>query len=111
MLSNDERAELTRGLARLEMTLPMSRDAARPASLDQTSVGRLSRMDTLQNRQMSAGLHSRNAARHEQILDALARMDGDMYGTCSHCGQPVPYGRLLVFPEARSWAACGAKGG
>jgi DnaK suppressor protein len=115
MLTDDERAELRaelmRELARLERTMPTSRDAARPVSLDQTAVGRLSRMDALQNQQMSVDLHSRNEARHAQIIDALARMDAGTYGSCSHCGQPIPYGRLLVFPEARACAACGAKGG
>ncbi|HEU4748398.1 MAG TPA: TraR/DksA C4-type zinc finger protein [Gemmatimonadaceae bacterium] len=102
-------AELERELARLDRTMSTSRDAARPVSLDQTSVGRLSRMDALQNQQMSADLHSRNEARHAEIVDALARVANGSYGTCARCAAPIAYGRLLVFPEARLCSACGAR--
>lgn len=104
------RAELERELARLDRTMTMSRDAARPVQLDQTSVGRLSRIDAMQNQQMSADLHSRNEARHAQITDALLRMDEGTYGTCARCAVSIPYGRLIVFPEARLCASCGARG-
>ena len=104
------REELENELARLERTLPTSREAARPVQLDQTCVGRLSRIDAMQNQQMSADLHSRNEARHAQLLDALGRMQAGTYGTCDRCGQPIPFGRLIVFPEARHCASCGARG-
>jgi DnaK suppressor protein len=101
------REELGRELARLDRTMETSREAAKPVELDQTSVGRLSRMDALQNQHMSADLHSRNEARHAQIIDALGRMAEGTYGNCSRCGKEIPYGRLLVFPEARTCAGCG----
>ena len=104
------RQELENELARLERTLPTSREAARPVQLDQTCVGRLSRIDAMQNQQMSADLHSRNEARHAQMLDALGRIDAGTYGICDRCAQPIPYGRLIVFPEARRCASCGARG-
>jgi DnaK suppressor protein len=104
------RAELESELARLDKTMNASREAARPVALDQTSVGRLSRIDALQNQQMSKDLHSRNESRRAQIEDALERMDAGTYGVCARCGEPIPYGRLLVFPEARLCAACGARG-
>jgi RNA polymerase-binding transcription factor DksA len=59
---------------------------------------------------MSADLHSRNEARHAQILDAFARIDAGTFGSCARCNQPIPFGRLLVFPEARLCASCGARG-
>lgn len=105
------RSELERELARLDRNMDASRDAARPVKLDQTSVGRLSRMDELQNQQMSKDLHSRNQARHAHIVDALERMDARTYGVCARCSQAIPYGRLLVFPEARMCATCGAREG
>ncbi|MBK6487860.1 MAG: TraR/DksA C4-type zinc finger protein [Gemmatimonadetes bacterium] len=35
-------------------------------------------------------------------------MDEGRYGGCATCGGALPYGRLLVMPEARTCAACGA---
>jgi DnaK suppressor protein len=105
------RAELERELARLDRTMESSREAAKPVMLDQTSVGRVSRVDALQNQAMSVDLHARNEARRAQIVDALERISAGTYGICARCSQPIPYGRLLVFPEARSCATCGAREG
>jgi DnaK suppressor protein len=105
------RAELESELARLTRTLGASREAAKPVALDQTAVGRVSRIDALQNQAISVDLHARNEARRSQILDALERIDAGSYGVCARCGQPIPYGRLLVFPEARMCAVCGAREG
>jgi DnaK suppressor protein len=104
------RSELERELARLERTMESSREAARPVELDQTAVGRLSRIDALQNQQLSADLHSRSEARHALIVDALERMASGTYGACLRCGRSIPFGRLIAFPEARTCAACSARG-
>lgn len=104
------RSELSRELARLERSMPSTAQAAKPVELDQTAVGRLSRMDALQNQHLTADLHSREQARHAQLIDALDRLDHGTYGRCLSCGAAIAYGRLLVFPEARSCAVCGARG-
>jgi DnaK suppressor protein len=113
-LSPDElrelRAELTRELARLERSMDSITEAAKPVALDQTAVGRLSRMDSLQTQHLSADLHNRTQARHAQLLHALARLDDGTYGVCLTCTAPIPFGRLFVMPEARTCAACGSRG-
>lgn len=100
------RTELERELARLERSMQGTREASRPAVLDQSAIGRLSRIDAIQNQQLTAGLHERELARHAQLLDALARFADGTYGRCLTCGRGIPYGRLLVFPEARTCAGC-----
>lgn len=90
-------AELQSELARLDKTMDSSREAAKPVALDQTSVGRVSRIDALQNQAMSMDLHARNESRRAQILDAFERMEAGTYGACARCGNAIPYGRLLVF--------------
>ncbi len=82
-------------------------EAARPVELDQTSVGRLSRMDALQNQHMTQELHDRERVREVSLTDALRRIAEGTYGRCAACGAGVSYGRLLVMPEARTCAACG----
>lgn len=100
------RGELERELARLERSMQGTREASKPAVLDQSAIGRLSRIDAIQNQQLTAGLHERELARHAQLLDALARIDAGTYGRCLTCGRPIAYGRLLVFPEARTCPGC-----
>lgn len=102
------RTELQRELERLERSMKGMEAASKPVRLDQASVGRLSRMNELQNQHMSAGLHEREETRHLAIVEALAKIEKGTYGHCSKCGSDIAFGRLLVFPEARTCAACGA---
>jgi DnaK suppressor protein len=99
--------ELARELARLRRTMPTTGAAARPVELDQTAVGRLSRMDALANQHLTKDLHEREQAQEGQLLDALRRIEEGSYGQCATCGATIPYGRLLVMPEARTCAGCG----
>lgn len=99
--------ELEREITRLERGMEGRREASKPVQLDQTSVGRLSRVDAFQNQQMSAGLFEREMARYGQLLTARERIEKGTYGRCERCARPIPYGRLLVFPEARTCAGCG----
>lgn len=101
------RAELERQLAKLERSMKMSEAASDVVELDQTAVGRLSRMDSLQSQSMARSLAERERAKLSLILQALKRMDDGSYGACTTCGEPVAYGRLLIFPETPSCGACG----
>jgi DnaK suppressor protein len=48
-------------------------------------------------------------ARHDLVADALARLASGAYGTCSRCGEPIPYGRLVVMPEATHCLRCSGR--
>ena len=101
------REELQRELARIERSMKTTAEAARPVQLDQSSIGRLSRIDAIQNQQLTAGLHEREQSQHQALVRALERIDAGIYGRCETCSGHIPYGRLLVFPEARTCAGCG----
>ena len=81
-------------------------EAMRPVELDQSAVGRLSRMDSLQNQGLTRNLQEREQVKLGLIVGALRRMEDSSYGTCTECGTPVPFERLLVFPEAPTCASC-----
>jgi DnaK suppressor protein len=102
----DLRTELERERARLERSAALSQDAAKPVQLDQSAIGRLSRMNEMQNQHLAADLHEREAARLAQIVDALERIASGRYGRCARCERDIPYGRLMVFPEARLCVTC-----
>lgn len=52
-----------------------------------------------------------SAHRHlVEIEAALARIDGDAYGTCERCGEPIAHERLLARPTARTCITCAAAG-
>jgi DnaK suppressor protein len=103
------RTELEAELTRLRRSMKISEETKGPVALDQTSVGRLSRMDALQSQAMQQGLHERELGRLGALEAAIRRRDEGSYGLCETCGAPIPYGRLLVMPEARHCTACGAR--
>lgn len=86
--------------------MAVSEDASRPVELDQQAVGRLSRMDSLQNQHLSKNLHEREQARHAAVRAALDRIEAGTYGRCVECGAEIPFGRLLVVPEAEHCPEC-----
>ena len=77
-----------------------------PVELDQQSVGRLSRMDAMQQQAMAAAQQRRRTGRLRAIEAALRRMAEDEYGWCEECGEPIPTGRLELDPCASRCVAC-----
>lgn len=62
--------------------------------LDQTRVGRLSRMDALQQQAMAAGLRERLVLKRRRLEAALFRTQEGTYGKCCQCGDPIALERL-----------------
>lgn len=100
------RTALEGELARLLRSIGLSAEAAKPVPLDQTAVGRLSRMDSLQNQAMARGLAEREQARLGQIQAALERVAAGTYGRCTECDDDIDFGRLIVLPESPRCPTC-----
>lgn len=80
--------------------------------LDQSSVGRLSRMDALQQQAMAQNGQARAAATLQRIEAALKRCEDGSYGYCFDCDQPIAPRRLEFDPMALRCVQCAqAKGG
>ena len=101
------RALLDRELRKLERSMRATNRTMRPVSLDQTSVGRLSRVGSLQNQGLTRNLQAREEAKLGQIRSALERLRNGSFGVCVTCGAVIAFERLLVFPESPTCAACG----
>nr|WP_317055012.1 TraR/DksA C4-type zinc finger protein [Roseovarius sp. W115]MDV2928579.1 TraR/DksA C4-type zinc finger protein [Roseovarius sp. W115] len=74
--------------------------------LDQQAVGRLSRMDALQNQAMAKATGVRREAERARLLAALARMDEGEFGYCDDCGEEIAEGRLRLDPAALKCVDC-----
>lgn len=75
-------------------------DAARPVNLDQNKVGRLSRMDALQQQAMQQASQQSLRERLAAVARALQAVETGEYGYCEHCGDAIPAARLEIKPEA-----------
>lgn len=92
--------------AKLAAASEASRDDRRPVTLDQQSVGRLSRMDAMQGQAMAKGLEARRAGRHRAIAAALARIEEGAFGYCEDCGDFIGTRRLDVDPCVMRCVSC-----
>ncbi len=77
-----------------------------PVTLDQQSVGRLSRMDAMQQQQMAEAEARRRTYDLARIDAALKRIDEDDYGWCAQCGEAIASKRLEVDPMAHLCVGC-----
>lgn len=84
----------------LQALLELSHDASSPVVLDQTSVGRLSRMDAMQGQAMAQETERRRRVEIQKIEAALKRMDEGEYGYCIKTGEEIPLQRLELDPAA-----------
>ncbi len=92
--------------AELEALRQQSAEARAPVTLDQQSVGRLSRMDALQGQAMAQAAEQRRATEMARIDAALIRIDDGSYGECLRCGEDIAEGRLEVDPAATLCVDC-----
>ncbi|WP_397543031.1 TraR/DksA C4-type zinc finger protein [Roseovarius salis] len=74
--------------------------------LDQQAVGRLSRMDALQNQAMAKATGARRKAERARLTAALARIEEGEYGVCEDCGEDIAPGRLRLDPAATRCVEC-----
>lgn len=81
-------------------------DDSRPVELDQTRVGRLSRMDALQNQAMAQETERRRHQELERIRSALKRLANGEYGDCLACGEAIAPKRLAFDPSAALCIDC-----
>ena len=83
--------------------------AEQTVELDQQRVGRLSRMDALQQQAMAKESGRRRQVELKRIAAALARIDEDDYGYCFRCGEDIPPARLNIDPACTLCVECAAK--
>ena len=83
-----------------------SADSRKPVTLDQQSVGRLSRMDAIQAQAMARAAEQRRATEVARIDAALGRLEAGTYGVCMRCEQEIETGRLDFDAAATLCASC-----
>lgn len=108
-LTGQQLSELREHLAeektRLEEVLKFSKDGAKPVGLDEP-IGRLSRMDAIQQQQMTKANRAAYERKLQLIGVALEQLGKDEYGYCRSCEEPIGYRRLKARPETPFCLEC-----
>jgi len=103
------RAKLLGLKAELESIAETSDEAAGVVELDQSRVGRLSRMDAMQAQSMSKESERRRLQQLNDIAAALVRIENGNYGNCLECEEPINPKRLNFDPAVRHCLDCASE--
>jgi len=93
-------------LADLETENKLGKDSQSVVELDQQAVGRLSRMDALQNQAMAVAQQNRRDIQTRRLNAALIRLEEGEYGYCEDCGEDIALKRLELDPAASKCISC-----
>jgi DnaK suppressor protein len=86
-------------------------EESQPVELDQSSAGRLTRMDALQSQAMAVEVERRRIAELARIASALERLEQGEYGHCVSCGEPIAQKRLELDPATPLCVNCAGRSG
>jgi DnaK suppressor protein len=89
----------------LQATVADSAESVKPVDLDEP-IGRLSRMDAMQQQQMASANRDSAKVRLAQVNTALRHVDDGEYGACVECEEPIGFRRLSAQPESQLCLAC-----
>ena len=90
----------------LRTQLGTGTNATAVVSLDQSLVGRLSRVDAMQQQQMAISTQRKAEQRLLRVDLALAALDSGDYGFCRRCEEDIGFSRLQAQPDAPLCFAC-----
>lgn len=100
------RALLVERQLELQELSRISAQARSAVELDQASVGRVSRIDAIQQQSMALANERSRGHELERIKAAMARLDDGEYGYCIACGEDIPEKRLRFDPSIATCVAC-----
>ncbi len=78
-------------------------------TLDQTRVGRLSRIDALAGQALAQAAQRRREATLRALEAAQARIESGQFGYCLSCDEPIALARLWHNPAVTQCLSCAAE--
>ncbi len=95
--------------AEIKNSLLQLAEAGKTVELDQSMMGRLSRMDAMQGQAMAKANKQRAEMELQKIEAALKRLQNNEFGYCFDCDEPISERRLEFDPTALYCIDCAAK--
>lgn len=103
---NDFKKLLEERLAAITARREAQKEDEAPVELDQARVGRLTRMDAMQQQAMAQASGRRVELERQRILSALNRIKDGNYGYCLKCDEEISEGRLRFDPSVLVCISC-----
>ncbi|WP_298471067.1 TraR/DksA C4-type zinc finger protein [uncultured Erythrobacter sp.] len=106
MTEDEARKALLERQAQLAEEDAANADSRDTVELQQDSVGRLSRMDAMQQQAMAQAQERRRAQERLRIEAAFERLDEGEWGYCAKCGEEIAEARLEHDPSVATCVTC-----
>ena len=106
MTEDEARAALLARREELAREDTANADSRDTVELQQDSVGRLSRMDAMQQQAMAQAQERRRVQEKLRIKAALERLDDGEWGYCTTCGEEIAEARLRHDPSVAVCVGC-----
>jgi DnaK suppressor protein len=99
------RANIEAEILKTEKQVGEYKELTRPVE-PENAIGRISRMDAINNKSVVEAALRKAVEKLDKLNLALSKVDDDDFGLCVRCHKPIPLGRILIMPQARSCVAC-----
>ena len=98
--------KLTARIAELQDLEQAASSATDTVILDQSTIGRLSRMDAMQGQAMAQATALRRTQEIHELQQALSRIEQDCFGECSECLELINPRRIAHNPAVTLCLTC-----
>ena len=99
------RQRIEKELEAVDRDIARFEESAAPVSPDK-ALGRLTRMESLNDQGIANVALGRAREKRFGLEKALERLDDPAFGSCMHCGMPIPVERLVALPESTLCVRC-----
>lgn len=95
-------------IAEIKASIPYLEEESKAVE-PSVSLGRLTRMEALNDKGVNEHLLEQNRKTLERLENARRRANTEAFGKCVRCGGEIPMGRLRLVPETLVCVPCGEK--
>jgi DnaK suppressor protein len=92
----------------LEKDIVALKKGSKPVSPD-NAIGRVTRMEAINSKSISEASLRNAKIKLAKLVRAFDMIDGPDFGLCAECGEPIPFKRLMIIPEAILCVGCAGR--
>lgn len=96
-------------LGELKEQLLLAAKSSQTVMLDQTMVGRVSRIDAIQQQKIAQAGLERDKIKFQRLSKTLLQIETEDFGYCMQCDDEICFERLLIKPESIYCVLCQQK--
>ncbi|MEE8587842.1 MAG: TraR/DksA C4-type zinc finger protein [Sulfurimonadaceae bacterium] len=104
------KTKIIEDLEAIEHEITGLKEKTKPITPD-VSLGRLTRLEMIGEQQVNEHALHEAEIRENRLKYALQKVDKEDYGLCVECEEEIPFGRLMILPEATHCIECASESG